>query len=90
LWDHQPGPCWYRAPMARPYSWRPLLTAAAYVAATVVVLLLGGALMTFQHSVLLRGDGKVVVLLLGTALLLLGAGRLVYSAVRSVIRYRGR
>jgi hypothetical protein len=64
-----------------------LLVAVAYVAGTLAVLLLGAALMT-PRSTLFQGHGKVV-LLLGAALLLLGVGRLVYRAVRSMTRYRG-
>ncbi|MER7281211.1 hypothetical protein ABT369_42930 [Dactylosporangium sp. NPDC000244] len=69
---------------------RPLLTAVAYVAATMVVLLLGLALVSVQHSTLLQGEGKSVALLAGAALLLLGAGRLIFRAFRGLTRHRGR
>ncbi|MEV8516338.1 hypothetical protein [Dactylosporangium sp. NPDC051484] len=75
--------------MTRPPLWRSLLAALAYVAATLVVLLLGATLMTLHQGTLFQSDGKVVVLFLGAALLLLGAGPLVYRAIRSMIQYRG-
>ncbi|MEV4509164.1 hypothetical protein AB0K00_09440 [Dactylosporangium sp. NPDC049525] len=73
--------------MTRRPLWRPLLTVVTYVAVTVLVLLFG--VMSLHQNAFFRGDGRVVGLLLGGILLLLGAGRLVLGAVRTVHRFRG-
>jgi hypothetical protein len=64
---------------------RRLLTAVAYMAVTLVVLASGAALLSLPRF---EDGGRAVVIYLGAALLLLGAGRLVLSAVRSMNRSR--
>jgi ABC-type nickel/cobalt efflux system permease component RcnA len=69
--------------MTRPRSWRPLLTAVAYAAVTAVVLVIA---MASMRTSFFQGEEKNALRTGGAALLLLGAGWLIFRALRGARR----